>query len=37
LPTDIQAEILAFDRVAGHEERKEKYDLLNELIKALPK
>lgn len=35
LPVDIQAEIIAFDQVASHDEAKEKRDLLTSLIKAM--
>jgi hypothetical protein len=35
LPVDIQAEIIAFDQVASHDEAKEKHDLLTQLVKAL--
>jgi hypothetical protein len=34
LPADIQSSIIAYDRIAKHEDLKEKRDLLNAYIKS---
>jgi len=35
LPVDIQAEIIAYDRVASYDESKERHDRLVQLAKAM--